>query len=149
MASRVIALCTYNYVIFDIVRICEFCNSPLDTFLVLRKQRMVQTEVKSVNCFSPTEELILNQIVKNGNTVGMFTEINTQYSVCSQYLFVTLCLLGNFVCFFCHCQFFSKSTFSKNSFSNTIRVQTVFGTRLFCSAWSGSKLLAKVINRRH
>ena len=34
----------------------------------------------------------------------------------------TLCLQGNFSCFFVGCWFFSKSTFSKNSFWNTIRV---------------------------
>ena len=35
---------------------------------------------------------------------------------------LTLCLLGNFSCFFVICWFFSKSTFLKNSFRNTIRV---------------------------
>ena len=34
----------------------------------------------------------------------------------------TLCMLGNFACFFCCLLIFSKSTFSKNSFRNTIRV---------------------------
>ena len=33
---------------------------------------------------------------------------------------ITLCLLGNFLCFFCPADFFSKSTLSKNSFKNTI-----------------------------
>ena len=36
---------------------------------------------------------------------------------------LTLCLLGNFVCFFAVCRFlFSKSAFSKNYFGNTVRV---------------------------
>ena len=35
---------------------------------------------------------------------------------------LSLCLLGNFSCFFVVCWFFSKSIFSKNSFTNTIRV---------------------------
>ena len=35
---------------------------------------------------------------------------------------LTLCPLGNFSCFFVVCWFFSKSTFLKNSFGNTIRV---------------------------
>ena len=35
---------------------------------------------------------------------------------------LTLCLQGNFACFFVNTDFFSKSTFSKNSFRNTIRV---------------------------
>ena len=35
---------------------------------------------------------------------------------------LTLCLLGNFACFFVVCRFFSKSTFLENSFKNTIRV---------------------------
>ena len=37
-------------------------------------------------------------------------------------LLLTLCLLGNFSYFFFVCRFFSKSTFSKNSFRNTISV---------------------------
>ena len=32
------------------------------------------------------------------------------------------CRMGNFSCFFVVCCFFSKSTFSKNSFRNTITV---------------------------
>ena len=44
----------------------------------------------------------------------------------AQFLFqvsFTLCLLGNFTCFFfSSADFFSKSTFSKNSFRNTIIV---------------------------
>ena len=35
---------------------------------------------------------------------------------------LTVCLLGNFICLFCRQLFFSKSTFSKYSFRNTIRV---------------------------
>ena len=33
-----------------------------------------------------------------------------------------ICLMGNLLCFFVICQLFSKSTFSKNSFRNAIRV---------------------------
>ena len=35
---------------------------------------------------------------------------------------LTLCMLGNFCVLFCRLLIFSKSTFSKNSFGNTIRV---------------------------
>ena len=35
---------------------------------------------------------------------------------------LTLCLLGNFACSFVVCWYFSKSTFSKNSFRNTMSV---------------------------
>ena len=35
---------------------------------------------------------------------------------------LTLCMLGNFACFFVVCGFFLKLTFSKKSFRNTIRV---------------------------
>ena len=35
---------------------------------------------------------------------------------------LTLYLLGNSACLFVVCRFFSKSTFSKNSFRDTIRV---------------------------
>ena len=34
----------------------------------------------------------------------------------------TLCMLGNFSCFFCRLLLFSKLTFQRNSFRNTIRV---------------------------
>ena len=37
-------------------------------------------------------------------------------------LSLTLCLLGNFSCFFVVCWFFSKSTVSKNSFRNNSRM---------------------------
>ena len=37
-----------------------------------------------------------------------------------------LCLLGNFSCFFLSSDFFSKSTYSKNSFRNTIRLSNLF-----------------------
>ena len=41
---------------------------------------------------------------------------------CKSMCTITLCLLRNFSCFFTVCWFFSKSTFSKNSFRNTIWV---------------------------
>ena len=37
-----------------------------------------------------------------------------------------LCPLGNFSCFFVVCRLFSKSTFSKNSFRNTVRESNSF-----------------------
>ena len=39
---------------------------------------------------------------------------------------LTLCMLSDFQFFFCRLLFFSKSTFLKNSFSNTIRVSNVW-----------------------
>ena len=39
-----------------------------------------------------------------------------------EYSTLTHCPLGNFSCFFVICGLFSKSTFSKNSFKNAIRV---------------------------
>ena len=39
---------------------------------------------------------------------------------------LTLCMLGNFSWFFCHLLTFSKITFSKNSFRNTIRESNSF-----------------------
>ena len=41
---------------------------------------------------------------------------------------LTLCQLGNFACFFCCLLIFSKSTFLKNSFRNTIRVSNSLET---------------------
>ena len=54
---------------------------------------------------------------------------------------------GKFFPLFCRLLIFSKSTFSKNSFS-----VKQFGSRsgpTFCRDWSGSNLFAKVISRRH
>ena len=45
--------------------------------------------------------------------------------ICTQAALLTLCMLGNFSCFFVVCWGFSKSTFSKNSFRNTIRVSNI------------------------
>ena len=36
--------------------------------------------------------------------------------------FLTLCILGNFACFFVICGFFLKLSFSKKTFKNTIRM---------------------------
>ena len=50
-------------------------------------------------------------------TYYFYANISTVYS-----LYLTLCLLCNFSCFFVVCLLFSKSPFSKNSFRSTIRV---------------------------
>ena len=41
------------------------------------------------------------------------------------FLFLTHCMLVNFSCLCCHTDFFSKHTFSKYSFRNTIKVPNV------------------------
>ena len=51
---------------------------------------------------------------------------------------------GIFSCFFVVCWLFSKSTFSKKSFRNTIRVSNGLDPG---RSWFGSKLFAKVISR--
>ena len=61
---------------------------------------------------------------------------------------LTLCMLGNFACFFV-CGFFYIYFFKKNlsgipSEFETVWIQIRPG---FCQAWSGSKLFAKVIRR--
>ena len=60
---------------------------------------------------------------------------------------LTPCLLGNFACFLSSADFFSKSTFSKKSFGNTIRISNSLDPD--CRAWSGSKLFSNVNSRRH
>ena len=64
---------------------------------------------------------------------------------------LTLCMLSNFTCFFSvGWWFFLKSTFSKNSFRNIIRVSnSLEPDQARHRAWSGSILFAKVISRRH
>ena len=63
-------------------------------------------------------------------------------------LLLTLCLLGKFYAFFLSsADFFSKSTFSKNSFKNTIRVSTSLDPDpeqdpASCPVQSRSKLIA-------
>ena len=64
---------------------------------------------------------------------------------------LTLCMLGNFACFFVICGFCFKSTFSKKIFQEYHQSVKQFGSRsvlMFCWARSGSKLFAKVISRR-
>ena len=54
----------------------------------------------------------------------MYLLINSEKFHCNKWLCgsFTLCLLGNFACFFVVCWYFSKSTFTKIYFSNTIWV---------------------------
>ena len=62
---------------------------------------------------------------------------------------LTLCMLGNFTCFFVICSFF-KTIFSKKIFPEYHQSVKQFGSRsgpTFCQAWSGSKLFAKVISK--
>ena len=47
--------------------------------------------------------------------------ITASYELCHKKSRLTHCMLGNFACFFCRLLIFSKSTFSKNSFRNTIQ----------------------------
>ena len=65
---------------------------------------------------------------------------------------LTLCMLGNFSCFCCGLLIFSKLSFAKKSFRNTIREPNGFGSRsgpTKCLSCSGSKLFAYyVISRR-
>ena len=49
---------------------------------------------------------------------------------------VTLCMLGNFWCGCCQLIFFSKSTFWKNSFRNTIRVSNSLGPDQDLQIWT-------------
>ena len=65
---------------------------------------------------------------------------------------LTLCMLGNFACFFVVCGFFFFSNnFFKNIFQEYYQSNIKFGSRsgrTFCRALSVSKLFAKVISRR-
>ena len=50
------------------------------------------------------------------------------------------------------CWYFSKLTLKKSIFRNSIRMSKQYGSRAcltFCWTWSGSRLFAKVIIRRH
>ena len=74
---------------------------------------------------------------------------------------LTLCMLGNFACFFViwgfffffffFCFFFKLTFFFKKIVQEYHQSVKQFGSRsgsMFCWAWSGSKLFAKVISRR-
>ena len=66
-------------------------------------------------------------------------------------IFLTLCLLANFACF-CHLLISFKIHFFEKLFKEYHQNFKQFGSRsgwTFCPAWSGSKLFAKVISRRH
>ena len=52
----------------------------------------------------------------------LFLSSRTEDQILAGKVISTLCPLGNFSCVFVVCWFFSKSTLSKNSFSNTIGV---------------------------
>ena len=64
---------------------------------------------------------------------------------------LTLCMRGNFICFFVVCGFlFFNIKFFKNVFQEYHQSVIQFGSRsgpTFCRAWSGSKLFSKVISR--
>ena len=65
---------------------------------------------------------------------------------------LALCPLGKCSCLFVICWFFSKSTFFEKFFQKYQQSVKQFGSRsgpTFCRVWSGSKLSAKVISRRH
>ena len=64
------------------------------------------------------------------------------YGLCGDWT-LTLCILGNFSCFCCSMLTFSKLTFSKNSFRNTIRESNSLDPDPDRQNWSGSKLFAK------
>ena len=65
-------------------------------------------------------------------------------------LILTICRLGNFACFFIVCGFFSKLTFPKNSFRNTIRVSNSLDPdQAQQNVGPDLDLLIKVISRRH
>ena len=64
----------------------------------------------------------------------------------------TLWMLGNFARFFCRLLIFFKINFSKKFFQKYHQSIKQFGSRsglTYCQAWSGSKLFAKIISRRH
>ena len=66
-------------------------------------------------------------------------------------LTLNICMLGNLSCFTV-CWFFFKIIFFENFFQEYHQSVKQFGSRsgpTSCRAWSGSKLFAKVINRRH
>ena len=95
---------------------------------------------KTGRCFSIQQYLHSVQVrVHVHSKQGIFRSIKI--------LCLTLCPLGNFSCFFFGCLlFFFKINFTKNSFIDTLWVSRS-GPNFFF-AWSGSKLLAKVIGRR-
>ena len=76
-------------------------------------------------------------------------ELNAKF----EELVVSCCMMGNFACFLLSsADFFSKSSFLKNSFRNTIRVSNSLNpdqARRNVGPDLGSKLLAKVIIRQH
>ena len=70
------------------------------------------------------------------------------------FFFVNSLHSGLFCMLFCRLRIFSKSSFSKNSFRNTIGVSNSLDResrsgQTFCGALSGPKPFAKFISRRH
>ena len=64
---------------------------------------------------------------------------------------ITVCMLGNFLCFCCRLLTFSKLSFSHKKNPKHYQSVKLFGSSsgpTFCRSWSESKLFAKVIRRR-
>ena len=100
--------------------------------------------------------LILQFISYDMNHVHKNWNVPRNHRICYHgiLLLIAFYMLCNFSCFCCRLvTFFSKLTFSKNSFRNTIRVSNSLNLRsgwMFCRSWSGwqTKLFAKVISRK-
>ena len=70
-------------------------------------------------------------------------------NICSS-IYLTLCMLGQFACFFVSADFFKKKTFSIKSFMNTIRELNSLDpgqVRFFVGPGLRIKLFSKLISR--
>ena len=71
----------------------------------------------------------------------------------SMYLFLTLCMLGNFACFFfCSLLIFSSLIFSSSSFRNTISMSNSLDpdqAQCYIGPDLGPNCLQKIISRKH
>ena len=70
-----------------------------------------------------------------------------------QFSLLTICMLGNFPCFYCRLLTFFEFHFFKNFFQEHYQSVKQFGSRsgtdlTFCQSRSGSKLFAKFISKR-
>ena len=119
-------------------------NRSLDTFVhgVLTASSDVFEKVWTMLSFCGC--VVVEHVVRN---VSKCCHVNCLHTLF--WLFACWVIFHDFI--FCLQSFFKKFTFSMNSFRNNIGVKQ-FGFRsdpTLCRAWSGSKLSAKVISRRH
>ena len=123
----------------------KFQATPLISSIIFHKNIFCDNLLESL----PQGNPMRTHKIRFGAEITNLSSKYSPYLKLYVVLTLTLCMLGNFACFFCRLQIFLKLTFSKKYFRNTIRVSNSLDPdQAQHFAKSGSKLFAKVISRR-